>query len=122
MAMSKKEQQLLAECQQQLRLAKALRFTELVYPDVPIPDRWNRHLVKGWLYAGSAGSFRVDVACSSCTSHAFGRDDGVTQQEPQALYSSRLLALKAARNALEQQCASWLARLDTEIENEKGGS
>jgi hypothetical protein len=120
MSMTKKELAEREELRRQLRLARAFRFTEKVERDVPPPETSSSFgaLTKGFLYNAYHNSWRVEPACSSCVSHAFGRDDKTDSQQPCSLYSTRLLALKALRNDAEQQCAKWLAEIDTEIEKE----
>jgi hypothetical protein len=117
MAMNKKEQAEMERLRDELRLAKALRFTEAVKPDVIPPESFSG-LVKGFLYNAYYAEPRVVPACSSSTSHGWGRDDKTTTQQPRSLYSTRLLALRACRHDLEKQCAKLLAEIDRQIENE----
>lgn len=118
--MNKKEQAEMDGLRNQLRIAKALRFTEAVGPDVPIPSRAAPHaeLSKGWLYHQWHGEFRVEIACSSVVNHAVGRNDRTTTQQPRELYSSKLRALRDCRAAMEMDFAKALARVDAEIEAE----
>jgi len=121
MAMTKKEQQAMADLQQELRLAKAMRFTEDVRPDVAPPS--GSGLTKGFLYNNYIGGHsgpHVEPACSGCVSHAFGQDDHTTTQDPKFLYSTRLLALRALRHSVEIQVATLLAGIDQQIEEELG--
>lgn len=121
MAMTKKEQAAFAELQQELRLARALRYTEPVAPDIPIPE--GSKLTKGFLfnaYHGHGGD-RVEPACSSSIYHAFGRDDKTDRQQPRRLYSTKVLALKALRHAVEKDVAKRLADIDTAIDLELFG-
>lgn len=61
---------------------------------------------------------RVDVVCSSSIYHATGRIDNTNCQSPIRMYSTRLMALKAARYSFECAAAKKLAALDKEIEDE----
>jgi hypothetical protein len=117
MAMNKKEQAEMERLRDELRLAKALRFTEKVEPDVPIPESFSG-LAKGFLYNSYLAEPRVVPACSSSVSHGWGNSDRTTTQQPRRLYSTRLLALRACRHDLEKQCAKLLADIDAQIENE----
>ena|ERR1051325_639452 len=100
------------------RFRAALRWTEPAPgPDVAPPERGE--LSTGYLF--NAHTNRVDVACSSSVSHAFGQTDRTTTQGPRYLYSTRLPALRALRNAVERECAGRLAEIDRQIEQEEGG-
>lgn len=116
MAMNKKEQQAFAEMQQQVALAKALRWTEPVQPDVMPPT--GNELRKGFLFNSYIGGPRVDKACTSAVHHAFGQNDKTTTQQARCLYSTRLLALKALRHELELKCAAILLGIDQQIDKE----
>lgn len=120
MSMTKKEQQEVQDLKRRLSVLAALRWTDEVLEDVPIPQ-YNEPLSVGYL-TGFAGSDRpsVDVACSSSISHARGRTDKTTSQQPLRLYSTRLLALKALRHEMELYFAEKLASVDIQIAAEKG--
>jgi hypothetical protein len=120
MAMNKKEQAAFDDLQAQLRIAKALRFTEPVKTDVPIPESFrDSSLAKGWLYnAYVSGNPRVEKSCSSSVHHSFGNDDKTTTQGACRLYSTKLRALRAMRHEVEQRVAKILADIDAEIEAE----
>ena len=123
MAMTKKEKALLESLENELRLAKAFRFTDKVNPDVlaPLPGESFGKLVTGYLIVGEQGDNpRVEVACSSSIHHSAGRNDRTTTQGPRNLFSTRLLALKAMRNIVEIRFASMLAEIDRKIELEAG--
>lgn len=119
MAMTKKEREEMERLRRELIEATAFRFTEAVAPDVDVPA-FNDFIsnIKGFLFNDYWQSPRVEKACSSRVSHAFGRDDQTTTQGPRRLYSSRLLALKALRHCLEKQAAKKLAEIDAMILNE----
>lgn len=93
----------------------ALRWTEIVEPDLgppPVSAQFGT-LTKGFMQ--NLHSMRVERACTSKTSHAFGQDDKTTSQGPKRLYSTKTLALKAMRNAIEREAAEKLNRIDTMI-------
>ena len=115
--LNKKEQKILDDLQQQLRMAKAFRFTEPVEPDVLPPEAGKSGLHKGFLW--NEPSRRVVLACTTSFSHSFGHDDKTDQQNACPLYSTRLLALRALRRAMEDQMAIALAKIDEEIEKVK---
>ena len=121
MAMSKKEREAFAELERKLRIAVALRWTEMVSPDVPRPGQG---FTSG--YAFNPYGLAVDRAWSTPVSHGIGystpdaqRARGVSgRQNGIALYSSRLLALRAMRHVVEQECAEKLAKIDAMIADE----
>jgi hypothetical protein len=120
--MNKKEQKAFDDLKEQLRIAKAMRFTEDVPEDVPIPKEW-KELAKGWLFnayrwKSYANPTAVDKACSSTTGHDFGSDTKTSTQGPKPLFSTKLRALKAMRRAIELEYAKSLADLDKLIEEE----
>lgn len=119
MAMTKKEQAEMENLRLELRLARALRHTPVVEPDVPIPGGYNE-LVKGFLYNTHGDSFCAVPACSTGNSHCFGHDDKATSQNARRLYSTRLLALRGCRNEAERNAAKLLAGIDAQIEKEGG--
>lgn len=118
MAMNKKEQAAFEELKTELRLARAMRFTEPVEPDIPIPN--GSILTKGFMFNAyhGIGGDRVVRACSSAVGHGFDRDDRADTKMPRRLYSSRLLALKAMRHSVEEDVAQRLANIDAQIEAE----
>ncbi len=120
MAMTKAEKQHLQDLERQLREAKALRFTDPVEVDLPPPDNF-RALSKGWSFWVPTvylrhNSPRVEKACSSSISHGTGWEK-VCSQNPRWLYSTELLAWKAARREAEEETARLLAYIDERIEN-----
>lgn len=113
--MTKKEK---AEFERLLTRA-ALRSTSPVEPDVA-PPVYGDGMTQGFTIVGPCGEYaRVDVACSSSVYHGVGYTDKTTTQNPRWLYSSRLLALRALRYDIEQQCAVRLRRIDAMIEEEE---
>lgn len=119
MAMNKKEKAELDKLKQELRLAKALRWTVPIEPDVSPPPPFTE-MKRGWLYNDYITSARVEPACASSHFHAFGQTDRTTTQGTRSLFSSRLLALKALRHRLELKCAEILAKIDKDIEEIEG--
>lgn len=114
--LTKKEAAAQAERQEQARIRAALHWTEEAPPkDVPPPT--GNGLSTG--FAFNVYGRRVDVACSSAVFHAVGRTDQTTTQGSRALYSTRLLALQALRNALEWEFAKELDKIDRQIEAEQ---
>lgn len=109
MSMTKKETAEVESLRRELSILAALRWTEPVAPDVPIPH--GQGLSTGWL----TGYDRVDVACSSNVFHAYGRNDKTTSQQPCSLFSTKLLALKALRYEMERRFATDLANIDRKI-------
>lgn len=120
MSMNKKEQEMMEELKAKLELALAFRRTTPVKPDVPPPQGFNV-LTDGWLPVGAKGtSARVEPACSSSTSHGIHRTDKTTSQNPRSLYSTKVLALRALRWAVEEDCAKRLLAIDRQIEMTAG--
>jgi hypothetical protein len=116
MAMTKAEKARLDELENQLRIAKAFRFTDEVRPDVMPPARSN-DLAKGFLF--NDYTREVAVACTSSVYHAYGQDDRTTTQRARCLYSTRLRALRALRHSVEKIVSEQLAEIDREIEAEQ---
>ncbi len=123
MAMNKREQAEMESLREELRIAKALRFTEKVEPDLdpPVAGRGSfNELSKGFDFnAHCSGSSypRVEKACSSSIGHCFGRDDNTTTQGSRRLFTTDLLAWRACRNVLEMEFAKKLAYVDKQIES-----
>jgi hypothetical protein len=113
--LSKKEQQRRAEEAMQARERAALHWTDLApAPDVMPPE--GSGLSTGYTF--NVYAQRVDVACSGAVSHSVGRTDRTTTQGARRLYSTKLLALQALRNAMEREFAKRLAAIDVQIESE----
>lgn len=119
MAMTKKEAEAHRKEVDALKLRLALCWTPKVEPDVLAPslsDVTSRvALVKGWLPAYD----RVEPACSSRVHHSVGSTTETRSQGARNLYSTKLLALRAARNDLERRFAHELKLMDEKIEMEK---
>lgn len=119
--MNKTEKAAFEKLQEEARITKALRFTEQIDPDIPRPEKGE---TSGFLF--NAYSVRVRYARSDSVHHATS-DSPIPErnkyssgwsQNGRALYSSRLLALKAMRHEVERECAKKLAGIDLKIEQE----
>jgi len=120
MAMTRAEKEQLAELEgklEEVRTWLALTPTPRVNPDVPPPgnDQPFGTLTKGFLPSGSGQFIYAEPACSSSLHHGNGQQERTTSQQPRALYSTELLALRAARNKVEWEAAQALRRLDKKI-------
>ena len=120
--MTKKEQAEVAAMKAQLQLFAALRWTEEVKPDVPIPT--DSEITRGWV----PGYRDAIQAISTALCHYRGSDahEGKIaayswSRDPWALYSTRLLALRALRHDMELLFAKDLAAIDRLIEREAQG-
>lgn len=117
--LSKKAQEELEKQQRETHIRAALHWTEEAEgPDVQPPSIGNG-LATGFLF--NAYTNRVDEACTSSGFHSAYRSDRVTSQGSRALYSTRLRALLALRNAVERECAERLAKIDQMIEEAGNG-
>lgn len=114
MAMNKAEQ---AALEKVLTLAAFYR-TQSVERDLipPTAGVGNLSLIKGWDF--NVHSPRVEKACSTSISHDFGSWNRTTTQQPRNLYSTKLLALRAMRHAIEQEVCVKLRAVDRMIEAE----
>lgn len=113
---SKAERERREQAAREARIRAALHWTEMAPgPDVAPPSGGG--LSTGYLF--NAYASRVNAACSSSVSHAFGQTDRTTTQGARWLYSTRLLALHALRSAVERECAERLAEIDRQIEEEQ---
>jgi len=124
MPMTKAERQRMADMEEQIRLLKALRWTEEVSPDVPAPllpaeDERGFKKTTGFLFSVYGGE--VKPACSSWANHGYGTIKKQDLRGPKDLYSTRLLALRGLRYHVELECAEKLARIDAMIETEQKG-
>lgn len=117
--MTKKETAEMDALRDQLRIAKALRFTEEVKPDVPAPT-YREANTTGYLFADYSGfgGDSTSPACSSSVHHNSRGNEKTTTQGARTLYSTRLLALRGLRHEVEQEVAQRLARIDRQIEQE----
>ncbi len=110
MAMNKAERSAFDE----LRVVAALRWSVEVRPDVPAP-LCKEPDTTGFTF--NAHSKRVEEGWSSSVYHGSGAVRGPhSSQNSQWLFSSKVLALKAMRHAVEISAAKDLARIDEQIE------
>lgn len=120
MAMNKKEQAEMDRLRDELRIAKSFRFTETVEPDVMPPVAYGKeNAINGWYMNPHNGS--VCLAATSSAAHTTSPEiiRAAWTQGSKKLYSTRLLALKAGRCAMEQKFAKLLADIDRKIEEER---
>lgn len=118
MAMNKAEKAAFESLKDELYKAKAFRFTETVLPDIPIPGYVDKP-TSGWVC--NVYSMRVGQAWSTSVAHGNGSartPNSSGSQRGIPLYSTKLLALRAMRNAAENEYASKLASIDRLIEEE----
>ncbi len=116
--MTKKEAAEMEALRRDLRIARAMRFTEPVRPDVPCPQG-----VSGRVLGWHSHAYQGVTACKGWAEsgrHGDGWDEprGSASQGGRWLYSTRLLALRAGRHELEMQFARTLAEVDADIEKE----
>lgn len=122
MAMTKAERERMAELEVALREALALRWTDLVTPDIPKPGYQEK--TSGFVF--NAYSSDVRPAWSSSAYHGIGYSSEEEQrasrlsarQQGIPLFSTRLLALRGLRHELECEAAKRLAAIDAQIEAE----
>lgn len=112
--MTKKDQARMEALENEVRLMRALRWSDPVEPDVAPPETFTRGLSKGFLF--NKYSTRIEKACSSSIGHNFGDDEKTSTQGPRALFSSKALALRAMRYEVAMDSATTLAAIDKAIE------
>jgi hypothetical protein len=121
MALNLKEKAEFARLQDEVRIARALRWTEPVARDLPAPHIAGT-VTQGWEH----NDFEVYQAWSSCIRHGSGvcvEGGGIlTANGRRDLYSTELLALRALRCELERKAAEALATIDARIEQLKGAA
>lgn len=108
MAMNKKEKLELPETQHELELHRAFRLTEPVERDL-MPPSGCEELSKGWNFNAYTG--RVGKHCSSCIHNGSGWDRTSTQKSME-LFSTKELAVKALRYAVERKVMKELLDVD----------
>ena len=119
--MTKKEIAQFEALENELRLAKAFRFTPQVLPDVEAPNAGQPD-TKGYIFIAAGNCTRL--AASSSSRHITGAHQvpdprvGIATQGGIPLYSTKLLALRALRHEVEKECAARLAAIDKQIEAE----
>ena len=112
MAKNKKEQAAFDAAVELAGMAKAMRFTDEVKPDI-IPTGTDK--VWGWTFNSYTGA--VSKVWSNCNSNGGG--NCIASQGSISLYSSEVLALQALRDSLELKCANDLLRTDKRIKDAK---
>jgi hypothetical protein len=117
MALTLKEKAEFARLKDEVRIARALRFTDPVARDLHY--RRGGEVIQGWDY-NAYGDGKVYEAWSSAVHHGYGKyiEKGRSSgsQNPLNLYSTELLALRALRCELERKAAEQLAAVDARIE------
>lgn len=105
MAMNKAEKAALEAAQDEARVRELFVLLPLIPPDIPAPSSANDHKeTKGWL-AGFNGNYSISVSRirSTVASHdnitADGKNIGSGTQGARALYSTKELAVEAAKRA-----------------------
>jgi hypothetical protein len=114
MAMNKKEQAAFDAAIKAVFVARALNWTELVKPDMGLPETHEDLL--GFVPHSYSGT--VAYARSSRVSHATSDGDfpkKTTSQNPIFMHSTKLRALRALRHLVELECANKLAKIDMQI-------
>lgn len=112
------------DLQNERDLLAAFHRTQPVEPDIDVPT-FNEKDKRGFNF--NAHTRVVLHSISSSTGHANGHiEDGpckrTTSQRPIRQYSTKLLAAKALRWAVEQDCAKKLAEVDKLIRRFEGGN
>lgn len=118
MAMTKKEKEYVEQLEHEVRLKAALRWTDKVLPDLPHPKYGDKD-TSGWTFNSYNGEVRQ--SWSSTVAHGSGASRSVgfgASQNSIAMYSTKILALKAMRFEMENKFARDLAKVDLEIKKE----
>lgn len=124
MAMNKKEQAEMAALKRQLAVASAFVRTPAVEKDLPppIPGEGNSgHVTHGFNFNTYTQEVREywSGAVATYSENPKAKKGYVSgSQGSTALYSTRLMALKALRHAVENEAAESLANIDEEIASE----
>ncbi len=113
MAMTKKEKADFDAAIKRANTLAALRWTEPVEKDVPIPEHFTDS-TSGWDFNTYSGTVRQ--MWSECVSHGDGlKRTGSASQNGLWLFSTKLLALRALRHAVEREAADKLRKIDDAI-------
>jgi hypothetical protein len=113
MAMNKTEKAKMQELEEQIQIALALRWTEKVLPDVEKPESFSNKIARGFLFNAYTG--QVDEMWSESIRHGYATSPQRGSQGGISMYSTRLLALKALRHAVEVRSAEALRGIDKRI-------
>lgn len=119
MAMNEKERTEFDAAKKAVVVARALNWSEPVARDL-LPNNAVVGEVCGFTFNAYNGE--VLYALSGTVSHATSRDDFPKRTSTQrgiAMFSTKLLALKAMRHEVEKECAEKLAKIDMQIQAEK---
>lgn len=103
--------------EQRKALDDALWLTDPIEPDINIPTEW-KEIRNGWLPTTNGFWFPAagaQKACTSSNSHSTDKWGKTESQQPRRLYSTELLALKAARSELAEKFAKVLMDADRRI-------
>lgn len=113
MAMTKKERAEFDAAIERAEMLAALRWTNPVVPDVPIPE-WDK-VSTG--FSQNAYTMRVERMWSRSNLHGIGEYSPFKHgsQHGRRLYSTELLAWKAMRAELEMRMARELMQIDRKI-------
>ena len=111
MSMTKKEK----EEMERLLTISALRYTTIVEPDIDPPINFSDINQNGYLF--NPYSMSITEACTSSMYHGL-KHNKTNSQGSRSLYSTRLRAALAFRNAIEKEAAKKLRQVDIVIENE----
>jgi hypothetical protein len=118
MSLNLKEKAEFARLQDEVRIARALRWTEPVACDLHAPAVAGK-VAQG--FAFDAESRTILPVWSSCARHGAGvylknRGKDASGTGPANMFSTELLALRALRCELERKAAEALAAIDARIE------
>ena len=124
MAMTKKEREAMQAAIDRADMLAALRWTNPVERDVlpPKSGQFHREYTEGWDY--NAPSSRVWQGWSNSIGHGTGpvpkpNDYTSGSQGSRAMFSTKLLALRAMRHEMERQAARMLMQVDRQIAAEE---
>ncbi len=121
--MTKAEKAALEAITKERDLYRAMHISPPVEPDVAIPPGWDEGS-RGWLYNVHLSGYHDGVRAMKASSRGGGHrtgDDAWSNiwrngsQGGRRLYSTKVLALRAARHEASMKCAEILARVDAEI-------
>lgn len=112
MTMNKKEKRALSDTQHELELHRAFRLTEPVERDLMPPDSTSE-LSKGWNFNAYSG--RVGKHCSHSVGNGAGWEK-TSSQKSMRLFSTKELAIKALRYAVERKVMRQLLDVDQGME------
>jgi hypothetical protein len=111
MGMTKKEKAGMDAAILKAETLAALRWTTQVEPDLLEPENYT-DIINGWSF--NSYSMVAGQSWSSAYRNGSGtyKETSSASQDAKKQYSSKLLALKAMRNAVERECAKKLLLID----------